>query len=219
MKKIIIAGATGMIGGLILKRCLEHNDVSSITSIGRRSTGIVHPKLEEIIHSNFLDFSAVEGSFKDKDVCFYCIGVYTGQVPQKEFVKITVDYTKVFAETLKRNSPQASFCFLSGEGADLSEKSSILFAREKGKAENILLRLGFKATRLFRPGYIFPVTPRNEPNFMYRVYRFLYKYGLSKIAGRISVTSEQLCDVMVDVGLNGGDKVIYGNNDIRRHKN
>jgi len=219
MKRVIITGSNGMIGGLLLQMSLAADEVSSVTTLVRRSSGIVHPKLREIVHNDFLDYTSVEELFKNQDVCFFCIGVYTGQVPKDEFVRITVDFTKAFAEALKRFSPQAAFCFLSGGGADPKEKSRVLFAREKGKAENILLKLGFKATYIFRPGYIYPVTPRREPNFSYKVFRVLYKYVLAYVLPGVGITSEQLAAAMFDIGLHGGLKVIYENAELRKYKN
>lgn len=213
MKNIIITGTNGMIGKLILEMCLQRNDINKITSVTRRPIGIKHEKLVEIFHDDFLDFTAVEEHFKNQDVCFYCLGVYTGQVPTDEFKKITVGFTKVFAEALRLNNDETTFCFLSGQGADTSEKSILLFAMEKGIAENILLSLNFKATYIFRPGYIYPVTPRVEPNLMYRIMRRIYK-PVSKFYS-FGVTSTQLAGKMVDVGLNGGDKIYYENNDIK----
>ncbi|CAN5691757.1 epimerase [soil metagenome] len=218
MKRVIITGSSGMIGGLVLQNCLDRADVSQVTSIVRRSSGFVHPKLIEVIHDDFLNYSSIENHFKNRDVCFFCIGVYTGQVPKDEFVKITVGYTKAFAETLQRFSPDVSFCFLSGDGADQSEKSRILFAREKGKAENILLNLKFKATYIFRPGYIYPVTTRQEPNFSYKVFRVLYKYLFQFVFPSIGITSEKLAAAMEDIGMNGGMQVIYKNADLREYK-
>lgn len=212
MKNIIITGTNGMIGKLILEACLQRNDVSKITSVTRRPVGIKNEKLVEIFHEDFSDFTAIDEHFKNQDVCFYCLGVYTGQVPTDEFKKITVGFTKAFAEALRRNNDETTFCFLSGQGADTSEKSILLFAMEKGIAENILLGLNFKATYIFRPGYIYPVTPRVEPNLMYRIMRSIYK-PVSKIFP-FGVTSTQLAAKMVDVGLNGGDKIYYENNDI-----
>lgn len=217
-KRIIITGGNGMVGGLILQNCLERNDVAQVTSIVRRPTGIQHQKLVEVIRDDFLNFKSVEAHFKDQDVCYFCIGVYTGQVPKDEFVRITVGFTKSFAETLKRCSPDAVFCFLSGGGADAKEKSSILFAREKGKAENILLSLKFKATYIFRPGYIYPVTPRKEPNLSYRIFRVLYKYFMAYVFPAVGTTSVQLADAMTEVGLNGGSHTYYENNLIRKFR-
>ena len=216
MKNVIITGSSGMIGGLILKNCLERNDVATVTSIVRRKSGMEHPKLLEVVHNDFLNFKSVEKYFSNADVCFFCIGVYTGQVPKNEFVKITVDYTKAFAETLKRQSPNAVFCFLSGSGVDTKEKSRILFAREKGKAENILLGLKFKATYIFRPGYIYPVTPRKEPNLSYRLFRVLYSYIFKWAFPAIGITSEQLAHVMIEIGIRGGAKVLYENTEMRK---
>ena len=214
MKSIIIAGSNGMIGKLVLENCLNNNEVNKVTAITRKPLGITHEKLVEVIHDNFLDYSAIAAHFKNQDVCFYCIGVYTGQVPTNEFKTITVDFTKAFATTLHQNSAAVSFCFLSGQGADSTEKSSILFAREKGIAENFLLSLKFNATYIFRPGYIYPVTPRREPNFAYRLMKILYK-PVSLLYPNIGTTSVQLANKMVDIGLHGGNKIIYENVDIR----
>jgi uncharacterized protein YbjT (DUF2867 family) len=216
MKNVIITGSNGMIGQLILGYCLNRNDVAKVTSIVRRKSGMTHPKLVEIIHENFLDYSSITEHFKNIDTAFYCIGVYTGQVPKDEFRKITVDYTEAFAKTLRANSVKTTFCFLSGQGADSSEKSSVMFARDKGVAENILLSLKFDQTYIFRPGYIYPVTPRKEPNFAYKVFRFLYKPLLSWIYPNIGISSEDLAKVMTEIGLNGGEKIIYENRDIRQ---
>jgi nucleoside-diphosphate-sugar epimerase len=217
MKNVLITGANGMIGRLILQNCLNRDDVGKVTAILRKKTGIVHPKLVEIIHSDFSDFSSVKDQFQNHQICFYCLGVYTGQVPKDEFFRITVNFTKAFAEAFRSFNSDSTFCFLSGQGADSKERSRIMFARDKGIAENILLKLKFKNTYIFRPGYIYPVTPRKEPNFMYSIMRILYKI-FSKIFPDMGVISEVLANAMVDIGFNGGDKTIYENKNIRLHK-
>lgn len=217
MKNVLITGSNGMIGSLILYNCLNSPEVKQVTSLARKSTGIKHPKLIEVIHDDFLNYTSVQSVFKNQDICFYCIGVYTGQVPAAEFKKITVDYTKAFASQLKSNSPQAVFCFLSGDGADQSEKSRILFAREKGKAENSLLSLQFKATYIFRPGYIYPIQKRKEPNLLYSLMRLLWKPLLSWLSPSIGLTSQTLANTMTDVGLKGARQVIFSNRDIRNY--
>ena len=116
MKNVLIIGSSGMIGGLILQKCSEHPEVEQITSIVRRSSGVAHPKLTEIVHHDFMDFHAIEESFQHIDCCFFCVGVYTGTVNREAFRKITVDYTKAFASVLKQQSPQAGFCFLKWTG-------------------------------------------------------------------------------------------------------
>lgn len=217
MKNAIITGSNGMIGNLILQNCLSNPEIKTVTSIVRRRSGIKHPKLVEIIHDNFLDFSTIANQLTNQDICFYCIGVYTGQVSRAEFAKITIDFTKAFATALRINNIETTFCFLSGQGADTSEKSSIMFAKDKGIAENFLFKLNFYKMYSFRPGYIYPVTKRNEPNFGYKLTRVLYKPFLSKIYPNIGVSSEKLANVMVAIGLNGFNKPIIENNDIRRY--
>lgn len=215
MKNVIITGATGMIGKLILDKCLARPDVLKVSIIVRKPSGFRHPKLVEIIHNDFLNFRDIEDNFKNQNLCFYCIGVYTGLVPEIEFSKITIDYTKAFATTLKTNSPDCEFCFLSGQGADSSEKSSIMFARGKGKAENILLSLKFPKTYIFRPGYIYPVLKRKEPNLLYNIMRVLYKPFLRFLFPSYVITSEKLTDTMIDIGIYGAGLSIFENNDIQ----
>jgi len=207
-------GSSGMIGGLVLAECLRRPDVAQVTIITRKHSGIRHDKLVEVRHQDFLDYSGLDPRYlSGQDVCFYCVGVYTGQVPADRFKEITIDYTRAFSEALKLASPQASFCLLSGQGADPDEKSRIMFARDKGIAENALLRLHFPHTYLFRPGYIYPVTRRKEPNLMYSTLRALYK-PLSAIFPHIGVPSDTLARRMVEVGLAGGEKSVYEHRDI-----
>jgi uncharacterized protein YbjT (DUF2867 family) len=215
MKNVIITGASGMIGGLVLDMCLNDSEVEKVTSIVRRTSGKTHPKLLEVVHTNFLDYSDITGHLKNQDTCFFCIGVYTGAVPNEEFRKITVDFTEAFAKVLRENSDKTTFCFLSGQGADRTEKSRTMFARDKGAAENILLGLGFENTYLFRPGYIYPSTPRKEPNATYKLMRWLYKPVLSKLYPNIGIPSEDLAAAMVETGLHSGDKSTLENRDIR----
>lgn len=204
-----------MVGSLVLRTCLERDDVEKITLIGRKKTGTQHPKVEEIVHHDFLDFSGIVDHFRNQDVCFYCIGAYTGSVSREVFSEITVLYTNAFAETIRLYNDNTSFCLLSGRGADLSGQSKIMFAREKGKAEKLLIGLSFAQLYLFRPGYIYPVSPRKEPNLGYHVVRLLYKPVLSRLLPKFGVTSEQLAKAMVKIGLDGGKQMVYENSAIR----
>ena len=215
MKNVIITGATGMIGRAALERCLARSDVNRVTAIVRRPLGLSHEKLVEVVHKDFLDFSPISEHFENQDACLFCLGVYSGAVPKKQFREITVDYTRAFAATLKQYSPASTFCFLSGQGADRSERSLMMFARDKGAAENLLLEMGFSNTHCFRPGYIYPVEKRREPNLSYRVTRSLYRPFLSKIYPNIGIDSTQLADGMVEVALNGGGLETFENRDIK----
>ncbi|MDW7693982.1 NAD(P)H-binding protein [Flammeovirgaceae bacterium SG7u.111] len=214
MKNVLITGATGMVGAIVLRNCLESPEIEKVTSISRKPLGISHPKLEEVVHSDFLDYSTVEHHFQNQDAAYFCIGVYTGQVPDSTFKTITVDYTKTFADVLVKNSPTATFCFLSGAGADPKEKSKMSFARYKGMAENYLLKLGFEHVFIFRPGYIYPVEKRKEPNVSYRIFRSLYPM-LKGLMANSSITSEELGKAMFQAGLSGAGKTILENKDIK----
>ena len=216
MKNVIIAGSNGMIGNLILNLCLQRADVEKVTSITRKPLKITHPKLVEVLHQDFLNFSNVEKYFENQDICFYCVGVYTGGVSTEDFKKITVDCTQVFASTLLKNSAHISFNFLSGQGADNTERSKILFAKQKGIAENNLIKLNFKSFHSFRPAYIYPITKRVEPNTMYKIMRFLYK-PLSIIYPNAVITSEKLAKVMVSVGFDGSEKTVFENIEMRNY--
>ena len=199
-KRVIITGATGMVGSCALSICLENPDVSGVTVIGRSPTGINDARLSEIQHEDFTDFSANSDVLKGHDVALYCLGAYTGAVPDDEFRRITVDYTLAFARALYKASPQVAFCFLSGQGADQTERSRMAFARYKGAAEKASLEMGFPCVHIFRPGYIYPVTPRKEPNLVYRLTRVLYPI-LRHIYPNIGIPSENLAHAMVHAGL------------------
>mgnify|MGYP000032029449 CR=1 FL=1 len=148
---VIITGATGMIGGLVLKECLSNPEISNITCLVRKPTGISNEKLIEVIVEDFMDYSSIENHFQNQQIAYFCIGVYTGSVPRDAFRRITIDYTTVFADTLKKQSPDATFCFLSGQGADSKEKSKVIFALDKGKAENYLIKSEFSKSSLELP--------------------------------------------------------------------
>lgn len=214
MKNVILTGSTGMIGHIVLQQCLNSDAIAKVTSIVRKSSGIKHPKLLEVIPANFLDFSVIENHFEHQDIAFFCLGVYTGAVPDATFKEITVDYTKAFADCLKQHSPDVSFVFLSGAGADLREKSKIPFAKYKGMAENYLLAKGFRQVTIFRPGYIFPVEKRKEPNFGYRIFRVLYPLLKNVLGRNASIKSTELGQAMFKSGLRSPDKVILENKDI-----
>src|SRR5580693_5120966 len=173
-KRLVIVGATGMVGKYALRYALENSAVRSVTSISRSKVGISHPKLTEVLHRDFADCSALAETLSGQDAAIFCLGVYTGAVSDAELRTITVDYTVEFARVLRGSSPAAAFSFLSGNGADPTGRSRIPFARYKGEAENALLAAGFPHVYIFRPAYIYPVEPRNEPNFSYRFLRGVY---------------------------------------------
>jgi uncharacterized protein YbjT (DUF2867 family) len=214
---IAIVGATGMVGGYALRYALDHPAVSHVTAIGRRKLGVAHPKLEEVVHRDFADCSALAEPLSGQDAAVYCIGAYTGAVPDAVLRKITVDYTIEFARVLRGSSPDAAFSFLSGGGADPTGQSRIAYARFKGEAEQALLAVGFPCVYIFRPGYIYPVEPRKEPNFGYRLLRGIYPVFRVLFPNQV-IRADDLARAMVDVAVRrrgeyGG--VVLENRDIR----
>jgi len=211
--KALIAGSTGMIGGIILKNCIASKQISEVITLVRKPTNKSYDKkVREVVIKDFCDYKEHASLFENTDMGFFCIGVYTGAVSDDLFKVITVDYAVAFAQALQANSPEARLCMLSGAGADRSEKSKTSFARYKGKAENQISAMDI-AFHSFRPGYIYPVTPRKEPNMMYRISRSLYP--IIKLMGKnASVKSTELANVMFNVGLQGADKEVLENRDI-----
>jgi uncharacterized protein YbjT (DUF2867 family) len=216
-KRLVIVGATGMVGGYALRYALEASDVGGVTAIGRRKLGISHPKLKEVFHPNFADCSALAGTLSGQDAAVFCMGTYTGVVPDAELRTITVDYTIEFARVLRGSSPEATFSFLSGSGADPTGRSRIPYARYKGEAETALLAAGFSRVYLFRPAYIYPVEPRKEPNVSYRVLRAIYPAFRVLFPNQV-IRADDLARGMVDAAVRGTPRhtgPILENADIR----
>jgi uncharacterized protein YbjT (DUF2867 family) len=216
-KRLVLVGATGMVGGYALRKALEHPAVGEVTAVGRRQLGISHPKLKEVLHSNFADCSTLAGTLSGQDAAVFCLGAYTGTVPLAELRKVTVDYPIEFARVLRVSSPEAGFAFLSGSGADPTGRSRVPFAHLKGEAENALLAARFPRVYLFRPAYIYPVEQRKEPNFGYRLLRWLYPAFRVLFPNQV-IRADDLAQAMVDVAVRGTGEhqaVIFENRDIR----
>jgi uncharacterized protein YbjT (DUF2867 family) len=216
-RHLVLVGATGMVGGYALRHALEHPAVERVTAIGRRTLDISHTKLNEILHPSFTDCSALAESLSHQDAAIFCLGAYTGSVPDAEFRTITVDYTVEFARVLHMSSPSAEFVFLSGHGADPTGKSRIAFARYKGEAENALLAAGFHAVYIFRPAYIYPVKPRTEPNLGYRLLRAIYPV-FRMLFPNLVIRADDLARAMVEAAIRGTKErggLVLENRDIR----
>ena len=216
-KRLVIVGATGMVGGYALRYALDQPAVGRVTSIGRRELGISHPKLHEVVHQDFADCSALAPALSDQDAAVFCMGTYTGAVPDAQLRAITVDYTIEFARVLRSSSPDAAFSFLSGSGADPTGRSRMAFARYKGEAENALHASGLPRLYVFRPAYIYPVEPRKEPNFSYRFLRAIYPVFLALFPNQV-IRADDLARTMVDVvvgGMGVAPSMVFENRDIR----
>jgi uncharacterized protein YbjT (DUF2867 family) len=216
-KRLVIVGASGMVGGYALRYALDNSGVKSVTAIGRKKVGISHPKLKEVLHQDFADCYALAEALSGQDAAVYCLGTYTGSVPDAEFRTITVDYTVEFARVLRLGSPNAAFSFLSGNGADQTGRSRLAFARHKGEAEKALLAAGFSSVYIFRPAYIYPVEPRKEPNFSYRLMRAAYPAFRMLFPNHV-IRADELARAMVDVVVQRSPEsqtLVLENRDIR----
>lgn len=214
-KRLVIVGATGMVGGYALRFALEDPAVSSVTAVGRRRLGISDPKLSEAVHQDFSDCSSLAEPLSGQDAAIFCLGVYTGTVSDTQLREVTVDYPIEFARVLHLSSPDSAFSFLSGSGADPSGRSRMAFARYKGEAETALLRTGFSHVYIFRPAYIYPVEPRKEPNLAYRVLRTVYPVFRTLFPNQV-IPADDLARAMVEVVLSQNEQgPVFENSQIR----
>jgi uncharacterized protein YbjT (DUF2867 family) len=217
--KVILFGATGMVGQGILRECLLDPDVQHILSIVRSPSGQQHPKLRELVHTNFFDYSAIEPQLTGYDACFFCLGVSSAGMDEAKYTHLTYDLTQVAATTLARLNPQMTFLYISGAGTDSTERGRIMWARVKGKTENALLQLPFRAAYMFRPGFILPLHGIRSKT---KLYQFFYTalnpiLPLLKSAfPRQITTTEELGHAMLYVAKHGYPKPILETADIVR---
>ena len=151
---VILTGATGMVGEGVLIECLAYPDVEKILVIGRKPCGVTHPKLKEIIHTDFKNLAPIENQLTNYNACFFCSGVSSIGKSESEYYDLTYTLTLNFAKTLSRVNPEMTFCYISGASTDSTEKGKMMWARVKGKTENDLMKLPFKQVYNFRPGFM-----------------------------------------------------------------
>jgi uncharacterized protein YbjT (DUF2867 family) len=166
---VLIFGATGMVGQGVLRECLLDPGVSLVKTIGRTATDIVNPKLEEIVRKDLWNYRDIEPELTGLDACFFCLGVTSAGMSESDYERVTYAIPLAAAQTLSRLNPQMTFIYVSGAGADSSEKGRIMWARVKGKAENALQRLPFKGVYSFRPGFIQPLHGIQSRTPAYRI--------------------------------------------------
>lgn len=209
----IITGATGMVGEGVLLECLENENVEKIYVVGRRSCGIMHPKLTEIIHQDLSDISSIADQFSDANACFFCAGISSVGVSDEEYKKLTYDLTIGFANGLAAVTKDVVFCYVSGQGTDETETSRLSWARVKGKTENDLAKIGFKDTYAVRFGLVWPT--KGQKNIL-TPYKFLgwLKPLFSRLMPGGTNTLEEVARAMINVVRFGYDKKILTQKDI-----
>lgn len=177
MIRAIITGTTGMVGEGVLHECLLHPKVESVLIINRKPSGITHPKIKEIIHQDFFDFSAIESQLSGYNTCFFCLGVTSVGISEEVYFKMTYTLTMHVAETLCKLNRDMTFGYISGGGTDSTEKGRLAWARVKGKTENDLAKLPFKAAYAFRPGFIKPTKGLKYTHNFYKYIGWLFPIG------------------------------------------
>lgn len=211
--KAILTGATGMVGEGVLHECLQHPEVEKLLVINRKPCGVSHPKLEEIIHTDFFNVSAIENKLSGYNACYFCLGVSSVGMKEDEYRRLTYDLTMHVATTLARLNPEMTFCYISGKGTDSTEKGSSMWARVKGKTENDLMKLPFKKTYMFRPGYMHPTPGLKNTIKFYNWISWLYPFLRWAFPASVS-TLKELGDAMINVVLKGYEKSILEVEDI-----
>ena len=217
--KVILFGASGMVGQGVLRECLLDPAVTTVLSIVRSSTGQQHPKLREIVHNDFLDFSSLAAEMSGADACLFCLGVSSAGMSEESYRRVTHDITLAAAGTLVKLNPNMTFVFISGAGTDSSEHGRMMWARVKGQTENELLRLPFKAAYMFRPGVIVPLHGIKSRTMLYRVpYAVLGPILplLQRLFPKYVTTTEKLGRAMLTAGKQGAPKHVLESSDINK---
>lgn len=213
--KAIIFGATGMVGEGVLLQALNHPDVESVLVVGRRACGITHSKLKEVVHNDFYNFQAIEEQLTDFDTCFFCLGVSSIGMNETDYTRVTYDLTMSAAKTLSKLNSEMTFCYVSGQGTDSSENGKLMWARVKGKSENDLTKLPFKAVYLFRPGFIKPSKNQKRAYKASMVIGIIYPI-LKVLLPKYVCTMDDLGMAMINVVKYGYERKALENKDIAK---
>jgi uncharacterized protein YbjT (DUF2867 family) len=167
-QRVIVTGATGMVGEGVLHECLNHPDIDHVLVINRRPGGVSHPKLKEIIHKDFFNMAPIQSHLAGYDACFFCLGVSSVGMNEKDYTHFTYDLTMHVASTLSTVNRDMVFIYISGAGTDSSGKGKLMWARVKGKTENDLMKRPFRKVYAFRPGFIEPTKGLKNTLKLYR---------------------------------------------------
>jgi len=217
--KAILFGGTGMVGQGVLRECLLDPGVERVLSIVRTPSGQQHPKLRELVHRDFLDFSSIERDLTGYDATFFCLGATSAGKSEKEYSRVTYDITMAAATALARLNPQMTFLFVSGAGTDSTERGKVMWARVKGRTENAILRLPFKAAYMFRPGIIEPMHGLQSRTALYRIPYLVLRPLLPWLRRQFPqyvTTTEQLGRAMIRAAKDGAPRTLLETDDINR---
>jgi uncharacterized protein YbjT (DUF2867 family) len=214
---VLILGATGMVGQGVMRECLLDGGVARVVTLGRRATGTAHPKCRELVHADLFHLAPIEQELAGLDACFYCLGATAAGKSEAEYARINHDMTLAVAETLARVDPDMTFIYVSGMGTDSTERGRAMWARVKGRTENALLRLPFRAAYMLRPGIILPMHGIKSRTTLYRLFYSLMTPlypALRALFPRAITTTEQLGQVMLRLARSGYSKPVLESADI-----
>jgi len=209
--KIIITGATGMVGEGVLIECLQNEKVAEVLIVNRRHYDLTHPKLKELIVPDFMQLDQYRNQLSGYDACFYCAGVSSIGMKEAEYTRITYDTTLHFAKTLLELNPNMVFHFVTGKYTDSTESGRSMWARVKGKTENALMKLGFKRQYNFRPGYMKPFKEQKNVKTIVKVFGFFY----GMLFPGSSLTLQEVGRAMINLCFNGYSKQVLDVRDIK----
>lgn len=217
--RVILFGATGMIGSGVLLECLDDPRIVSVVSVVRRSVGIEHTKLHELIRDDFFEYTSIDAGFADADACFYCLGVSSAGMREEDYRRVTYDFTLAAANAILAKSPNVTFCFVSGVGTDASGRGRVMWARVKGQTENALRAMPFAAAYMFRPGFIQPLKGVRSRTTLYQA--FYNVVGplfplLRSIAPNHVTTTVDLARAMIEAARSGYTRSVIDMPDINR---
>jgi|SRR5450432_2437240 uncharacterized protein YbjT (DUF2867 family) len=215
--RVVLFGATGMVGQGVLRECLRDDSVSQIVCVGRTPLGMQHPKIEELITGDLFELDRLEGGLRGLDACFFCLGVSSSGMSEEDYRRLTYDLTLSVAGVLARLDPGMTFVYVSGAGTDSSERGASTWARVKGATENALLRLPFKAAYMFRPGVIVALDGIRSKTPSYRVFYSVLGVLLSpvqRLFPRSMSTTRTIGLAMLEVARHGAKSPILGPADI-----
>lgn len=215
--KVLILGASGMVGQGVLRECLLDPEVSRVVSVGRSALPANDPKLVDLIAPDLFDLSSLESQLAGLDACFFCLGVSSAGMKEAAYARITYDLTLSIAAMLAKLNPGMTFIYVSGEGTDSTETGRSMWARVKGRTENALFRLPFKAAYMFRPGFIQPLHGIRSKTKLYDViYRFAAPLLpiLKRVMPNMVTTTERVGRAMLIVAKQGAPKRILATRDI-----
>ena len=215
---VLIFGATGMVGQAVLRECLLDPGITSVTTVGRSATRASHAKLRDIVHRDLFHLDATASDLHGFNACFFCLGVSSSSVSASKYERLTHDLTLSVANTLAPLNPDMVFIYVSGAGTDSSERGRTAWARVKGRTENALLKLPFKAAYMFRPAAIQPVHGERSSTALYRFFYIAFKPVfpvLRRLFPRYVITTEEVGSAMINVAQHGAPKQILESLDIR----